>query len=141
GSLCAGPRGGGRAPHGRSRLGVPARAAAARGVARHSRWVGRARPRQYAGCRACDSPPRVRPDRHAGDDPPHHQTSIKDTAMSFRPLVLVLLVAACSPKADLVITGGQVWTGRPTGGPRAGAVAIRGDKILAVGDSATIAPV
>ncbi len=51
----------------------------------------------------------------------------------------VLLFAACGPKADTVIVGGTVWTGLSTGQGRPGAVAIGGDKILAVGDSADIA--
>lgn len=51
----------------------------------------------------------------------------------------LLMVAACSPKADLVITGGVVWTGASSGNPQPGAVAIKGDKILAVGDAAAIA--
>lgn len=55
-------------------------------------------------------------------------------------VLAVALLAGCSPKADLVVTGGLVWTGASTGNPRPGVVAIRGDKILAVGDSAQIAP-
>jgi predicted amidohydrolase YtcJ len=51
----------------------------------------------------------------------------------------VLLFAACGPRADTVILGGTVWTGLSTGQGRTGAVAIRGDKILAIGDSADIA--
>lgn len=51
----------------------------------------------------------------------------------------VLLFAACGPRADTVIVGGIVWTGLSTGQGRPGAVAIRGDKILAVGDSSDIA--
>lgn len=64
--------------------------------------------------------------------------------MSYRASVLAVLVlslAACSPKADLVITNGLVWTGLSSGNPQPGAVAIRGDKILIVGDSAEIARV
>src|SRR2546430_1044756 len=49
------------------------------------------------------------------------------------------LLAACGSKADIVIQGGPVWTGLSTGRGRPGAVAIAGDKILAVGDSAQIA--
>src|SRR2546422_6180 len=59
--------------------------------------------------------------------------------MNPRPLVLLALVAGCSPKADLVITGGSVWTGLSTGRGQPGAVAIADGKILAVGDSAQIA--
>jgi predicted amidohydrolase YtcJ len=51
----------------------------------------------------------------------------------------VLLLAACEPKADSVIVNGIVWTGLSTGQGRPGAVAIRGDRILAVGDSAEVA--
>ena len=49
------------------------------------------------------------------------------------------LVGACAHKADLVIQGGSVWTGLSTGRGQAGAVAISGGKIVAVGDSAQIA--
>jgi len=59
--------------------------------------------------------------------------------MNPRPLVLLALVIGCSPKADLVITGGSVWTGLSTGRAQPGAVAIGDGKILAVGDSAEIA--
>src|SRR2546422_5183173 len=54
--------------------------------------------------------------------------------------VLVLSLAACRSKADLVVTGGLVWTGLSSGNPQPGAVAVRGDKILQVGDSAAVAP-
>jgi predicted amidohydrolase YtcJ len=54
---------------------------------------------------------------------------------------LVVSLAACSPKADLVITNGLVWTGLSSGNPRPGAVAIHGDRILMVGDSAEVARV
>src|SRR3989442_11765055 len=63
--------------------------------------------------------------------------------MPNRPSVLALLVlslAACSPKADLVVTGGLVWTGLSSGNPQPGAVAVRGGKIFLVGDSVAIAP-
>ncbi|HEX4574545.1 MAG TPA: amidohydrolase family protein [Gemmatimonadales bacterium] len=53
--------------------------------------------------------------------------------------LLCLVAAACSPKADIVITGGAVWTGLASGAPQAGAVAIARGKILAVGDSAAVA--
>jgi hypothetical protein len=52
---------------------------------------------------------------------------------------LLLFVVACGRKADLVITGGTVWTSLSTGRGQPGAVAIAGDRILAVGDSAEIA--
>lgn len=54
-------------------------------------------------------------------------------------VVALTLLAACGSKADVVIQGGTVWTGLSTGRGQRGAVAIRGDKILAVGDSAEIA--
>lgn len=55
------------------------------------------------------------------------------------PLLLCLLALACNraPSADLVIFG-RVWTGNSQQ-PWAGAVAIKGDTILAVGDSAELA--
>ena len=59
-----------------------------------------------------------------------------------RPAIAVLVclsLAACGRKADLVVTGGMVWTGLSGGGPRLGAVAVRAGKILAVGDSAELA--
>jgi len=59
--------------------------------------------------------------------------------MNPRLLIVLAVVSACSPKADLVITGGSVWTGLSTGRGRPGAVAISAGKILAVGDSADIA--
>lgn len=59
-----------------------------------------------------------------------------------RPSVVGLLcvsLAACGRQADVVVTGGMVWTGLTTGRPHSGAVAIAQGKILAVGDSADIA--
>ena len=59
-----------------------------------------------------------------------------------RPLgLLCLSLAACSPPrtADIMITGGVVWTGLSSGGPQRGAVAITRGKILAVGDSVELA--
>jgi predicted amidohydrolase YtcJ len=53
--------------------------------------------------------------------------------------MLVLAVAGCGRKAELVIQGGAVWTGLSTGRGRPGAVAIANGMILAVGDSAEIA--
>jgi predicted amidohydrolase YtcJ len=52
---------------------------------------------------------------------------------------LVVFISACSRSApaDLVVFG-RVWTGNPDQ-PWAGAVAIRGDTIIAVGDSAELA--
>ncbi|HJS48386.1 MAG TPA: amidohydrolase family protein, partial [Gemmatimonadales bacterium] len=55
-------------------------------------------------------------------------------------LVLLLALAACAPAtppADLVVFG-RVWTG-DTAHPSAGGIAVRGDTIVAVGDSAGIA--
>lgn len=51
----------------------------------------------------------------------------------------LLLLAGCGTKADTVIVGGTVWTGLSTGQGRPGVVAIKGDRILAVGDSADVA--
>ena len=53
--------------------------------------------------------------------------------------IVVLSLAGCGRKADLVIQGGVVWTGLSTGRGQPGAVAIENGKILAVGDSAEIA--
>ncbi len=55
-------------------------------------------------------------------------------------VILSSLILACSggPRADLVVYG-RVWTGDPAR-PWAGAVAIKGDTIVAVGDSAEVAP-
>jgi predicted amidohydrolase YtcJ len=51
----------------------------------------------------------------------------------------VLLLAGCSPAAEApsLIAVGNVWTG-DSANPAAQAVAVRGDSIVAVGDSATI---
>src|SRR5258708_9874848 len=60
--------------------------------------------------------------------------------MSRRLVIAVLCLAlGCAPKADLVIVHGMVWTGLSTGRPQPGVVAISGDSILAVGDSASVA--
>src|SRR2546426_12806458 len=59
-----------------------------------------------------------------------------------RPLgLLCLSLTACDPPrtADIMITGGLVWTGLSSGGPQRGAGAIARGKILAVGDSAELA--
>src|SRR6267378_260719 len=53
--------------------------------------------------------------------------------------MLVLSLAGCGRKADLVIEGGSVWTGLSTGRGQPGGVAIAGGKIVAVGDSVEIA--
>ena len=60
-----------------------------------------------------------------------------------RPVIALCafaFIAGCAPKADLLITNGVVWTGLSSGPPQRGAVAIAGDRILAVGDSAAVAP-
>src|SRR5512134_2916897 len=54
-------------------------------------------------------------------------------------LLLVLPAAGCRARADLVVLNGVVWTGASSGAPRPGAIAVRGDRILLVGDSAEIA--
>ncbi|HEX4561316.1 MAG TPA: amidohydrolase [Gemmatimonadales bacterium] len=54
--------------------------------------------------------------------------------------LLLLPAIACGQKADLIINHGMVWTGTSSGGPQPGGVAIQGDKIVAVGDSAALAP-
>ncbi|MGH7538604.1 MAG: amidohydrolase [Gemmatimonadales bacterium] len=53
--------------------------------------------------------------------------------------LFILLLAACGPTADTVVTGGMVWTGLSSGQPQPGAIAVRNGKILAVGDSTAIA--
>lgn len=59
--------------------------------------------------------------------------------MNLRLIPLVLLLSACSQKADIVIYGGSVWTGLSTGRGQPAAVAIANGNILAVADSAQIA--
>ena len=61
------------------------------------------------------------------------------TLRTSRAAVAAVCLAACSPKADLLITHGMVWTGLSTGNPQPGGVAIHGGTILAVGDSASLA--
>src|SRR2546422_9919072 len=55
--------------------------------------------------------------------------------------LLCLSLTACDPPrtADIMITGGLVWTGLSSGGPQRGAGAIARGKILAVGGSAELA--
>src|SRR3989442_6910616 len=53
--------------------------------------------------------------------------------------LVCISLAACAPKADLVITGGLVWTGLTSGAPQPGAVAVAQGKGIAVGDSAELA--
>src|SRR2546422_3128077 len=53
--------------------------------------------------------------------------------------LLCLTLAACARQADIIVTGGMVWTGLSNGSPQKGAVALADGKILAIGDSAQIA--
>jgi predicted amidohydrolase YtcJ len=52
-------------------------------------------------------------------------------------LALLVLPALGAQEADLIITGARIWTGEPSA-PRAEAIAIRGERILAVGSSAEV---
>src|SRR2546427_5146278 len=52
--------------------------------------------------------------------------------------LLCLTLAACTQKADVIITDGMVWTGLSTGAPRRGSVAIADGKILAIGDDSDV---
>jgi len=58
-------------------------------------------------------------------------------------LLLAIFMTACSQSqpesASLVVTGARVWTGNPDQ-PWAGAVAVRGENIIAVGSAADVAP-
>src|SRR5689334_16467689 len=54
-------------------------------------------------------------------------------------LCLVLVGCTTAPKADIMITGGVVWTGLSSGTPQGGAVALAGGKVLAIGDEASLA--
>jgi len=49
-----------------------------------------------------------------------------------------LTLAACGRKADIIITGGMVWTGLSTGAPQKGFVALADGKILAIGDDSAV---
>src|SRR6059036_1020987 len=53
--------------------------------------------------------------------------------------LLCLTLAACARQADIIVTGGMVWTGLSNRAPQKGALALANGKILAVGDSAQIA--
>ncbi len=53
--------------------------------------------------------------------------------------LLCLTLASCARQADIIVTGGMVWTGLSNGAAQQGAVAIADGKILAIGDSAQIA--
>src|SRR4029077_15275804 len=68
--------------------------------------------------------------------------SAEETTPMIRSMAAGLLcvtLAACGKKADLVVTGGVLWTGLSHGAPRPGAVAIAGGKILGVGESTEVA--
>ncbi len=54
-------------------------------------------------------------------------------------LLLLLPATACRERADLVIVNGMVWTGASSGAPQSGTVAVRGNRIFLIGDSAAIA--
>jgi predicted amidohydrolase YtcJ len=54
-------------------------------------------------------------------------------------LCLILVGCAAAPKADIVVTGGVVWTGLSSGAPHRGAVALARGKVLAVGDDTSLA--
>jgi predicted amidohydrolase YtcJ len=51
----------------------------------------------------------------------------------------ILVGCAPDPKADIVITGGVVWTGLSSGGPHPGAVALARGKVLAIGEDTSLA--
>src|SRR5213596_268781 len=50
-----------------------------------------------------------------------------------------LAFSSCTPQADVIISGGMVWTGLSSGAPQKGDVALASGKILAVGDAAQVA--
>src|SRR5882762_395639 len=52
--------------------------------------------------------------------------------------LLCLTLAACGRKADIIITGGMVWTGLSTGTPQKGSVALADGKILAIGTDSAV---
>ena len=53
--------------------------------------------------------------------------------------LLCLTFASCARKADIIISGGMIWTGLSSGAPQKGGVALAGGTILAIGDDAQIA--
>ncbi|MFB6240355.1 MAG: amidohydrolase family protein, partial [Gemmatimonadota bacterium] len=62
------------------------------------------------------------------------------TAAPILAVAAILALAACGgsgPAADLVVTGGEVWTGNPEE-PRAEAVAVEGHEIVAVGSAGSV---
>ncbi len=61
--------------------------------------------------------------------------------MPLRALLLLFLAvagAACRERADLVIVNGVVWTGESSVAPQPGAVAVRGERVFLIGDSALV---
>ncbi|MGH7481467.1 MAG: amidohydrolase, partial [Longimicrobiales bacterium] len=62
--------------------------------------------------------------------------------LTFATLAPARIVSAPAPalaqEADLILTGATIWTAEP-GAPRARAVAIAADRIIAVGDSVDVA--
>src|SRR5216110_67968 len=50
-----------------------------------------------------------------------------------------LAFSSCTPQADVIISGGMVWTGLSSGAAQKGDVALASGKILAVGDAAQVA--
>jgi hypothetical protein len=53
--------------------------------------------------------------------------------------MMLLMTVACSAPADFVIVNGHLWTGASSGLPQPGAIAVRGGRVLAVGDSTELA--
>lgn len=54
-------------------------------------------------------------------------------------LCLVLVGCTTAPKAEIMITGGVVWTGLSSGTPQRGGVALAGGRVLAIGDEGSLA--
>ena len=52
--------------------------------------------------------------------------------------LLCLALVACARKADVIVSGGMVWTGLSSGAPQRGAVALADGKILAIGDDSAV---
>src|SRR5213083_3256037 len=52
--------------------------------------------------------------------------------------LLCLALGACARKADVIVSGGMVWTGLSSGAPQRGAVALADGKILAIGDDSAV---
>jgi hypothetical protein len=53
--------------------------------------------------------------------------------------LVCLALVGCARRADVIITGGMVWTGLSSGAAQHGAVAIAGGKVLAIGTDAELA--